>query len=126
MRHRSPRCFPALAYSILSLSASAASAQTNPFPGTDLVLSASDLSVIEEVAGGLIAGNVVPAGTKLQWLNGETHHQGTIEVLGSGERDGRPCRKLRYTLPLRSPAKTRAYDLNWCKMPDGDWKTVTN
>jgi hypothetical protein len=124
MRRRSSRCLPAIAYAVLALSAGTASAQINPFPGTDLALSDSDLSVIEEVAGGLIGGKVVPTGTKLQWFNGETHRRGTIEVLGSGDYDGRPCHKLRYTLPIKSPAKTRAYDLNWCKTPDGDWKTV--
>ncbi len=74
-----------LACAALALSAGAASAQINPFPDRDFILSESDLAVIEEVAGGLISGKVVPAGTKLQWFNGETHRRGTIEVLGSSQ-----------------------------------------
>ena len=122
MRKGSNRCSALLACTALVLSAGAVSAQVNPFPGRDLAISESDLAVIGEVAGGLIGGNVVPTGTKLQWYNGETHRRGTIQVLGSNEQDGRPCRRLRYTLPVKSPAGSRVYDLTWCKMPDGDWK----
>ena len=122
MRKGSNRCSALLACTALVLSAGAASAQINPFPGRDLAISESDLAVIGEVAGGLIGGNVVPTGTKLQWYNGETHRRGTIQVLGSSQQDGRPCHRLRYTLPVKSPAGSRAYDLTWCKMPDGDWK----
>nr|WP_294524209.1 hypothetical protein [uncultured Rhodopila sp.] len=122
MRKGSNCCSALLACTALVLSAGAASAQINPFPGRDLAISDSDLAVIGEVAGGLIGGNVVPTGTQLQWYNGETHRRGTIQVLGSSQQDGRPCHRLRYTLPVRSSAGSRAYDLTWCKMPDGDWK----
>ena len=110
---------------IAAFAAGGASAQINPFPGSDLALSQSDLAVIEEVAGGLISGSVVPTGTKLQWYNGETRRRGTIQVLVSSQQDGRPCHKLRYTLPINSHAGSRAYDLNWCKTPDGDWKIAS-
>jgi hypothetical protein len=122
MRKGFNRCSALLACTALVLSAGAASAQINPFPGRDLAISDSDLAVLGEVAGGLIGGAVVPTGTKLQWYNGETHHRGTIQVLGSSEQDGRPCHRLRYTLPVKSPTGSRAYDLTWCKTPDGDWK----
>ena len=122
---------PALAvYAVLALAAGSvlstgsALAQINPFPGTDFALSDSDLAVMEEVAGGLISGKVVPDGTTVQWYNGETHRRGSIQVLGSSQLDGRPCHKLRYTVPVRSTQGTRDYDLTWCKMPDGEWKTV--
>lgn len=114
-----------LACAALALSAGAASAQINPFPDRDFILSESDLAVIEEVAGGLISGKVVPAGTKLQWFNGETHRRGTIEVLGSSQLDGRPCHQLRYTFPVKSRPGSRSYDLNWCRMPEGEWKIVS-
>ena len=67
MRRCSNRCSALLACTALVLSAGAASAQINPFPGRDLAISDSDLAVIGEVASGLIGGNVVPAGTTLQW-----------------------------------------------------------
>ena len=114
-----------LACAVLVMSAGTASAQIDPFPDRKMTLSESDLAVIEEVAGGLVSGKVVPTGTKLQWYNGETHRQGTIEVLGSSQLDGRPCHKLRYTFPIKARPGSRVYDLNWCKMPDGDWKIVT-
>ena len=90
-----------------------------------MTLSASDLAVIGEVAGGLLSGGVTPTGTKLDWYNGETRRRGTIQVTGSSELEGRPCHTLRYTLPVRSQAGTRNYDLTWCKTADGEWKTVT-
>ncbi len=125
MRESSRYWSTLLACAIFALSAGAASAQINPFTGKDLLLSESDVAVIGEVAGGLISGTVVPTGTKLQWHNGETHRRGTIEVLGSSQQDGRPCHKLRYTVPVKPPAGSRAYDLNWCKTADGDWKIVS-
>jgi hypothetical protein len=109
----------------LALSAGGASAQIDPFPGRNFTLSESDLAVIEEVAGGLISGKVVPAGTKLDWYNGETRRRGTIEVVGSSAFDGNQCHKLRYTFPIPSNPGKRAYDLNWCKMPDGQWKILS-
>lgn len=118
--------FPALACAALILSAGAASAQINPFTGADLAVSSSDLAIIEEIAGGLIEGKVAPTGTRLRWHNGETHHEGTIEVLGSSERDGQPCHKLRYRLPLKTHAKYQAFDLTWCKTAEGDWKIAAN
>ncbi|MBS0643990.1 MAG: hypothetical protein JSS43_29360 [Proteobacteria bacterium] len=125
MRQVSYHCFAVAFCAIFSLSAGSASAQINPFPGNELALSDSDLAVIEEVASGLIAGKVVPDGTTIEWYNGETHRRGSIRVLESSQLDGRPCHKLRYTLPVRSPQGSRAYDLTWCKAPDGDWKIVS-
>ena len=125
MRQHSYRLIASLAFAVPALSAGPAVAQIDPFPGRDLTTTASDLAVIEEVAGGLIGGRIVPNGTKVEWYNGETHRRGTIEVLLSSELDGRPCHMLRYTLPTNSVVKSRAYDLNWCKMADGDWKIVS-
>lgn len=122
MRHYPHRRSALLACALIAMSASTAAAQIDPFPDRNLTLSESDLAVIEEIASGLIAGKVVPTGTKLQWHNGETSRHGTIEVLGSSELDSRPCHKLRYTFPIKSRPGSRVYDLNWCKMPDGDWK----
>ncbi len=41
-------------------------------------------------------------------------------MVGSSQQDGRPCHRLRYTLPVMSPTGSRACDLTWCKMPDGE------
>ena len=125
MRHDPYRRSALLACAALALSAGGASAQIDPFPGRNFTLSESDLAVIEEVAGGLISGKVVPTGTKLDWYNGETRRRGTIEVVGSSQFDGHPCHKLRYTFPIPSHPGKRAYDLNWCGMPDGEWKILS-
>ncbi len=125
MRQYPNRSSAVLACAILVMSAGMASAQIDPFPNRNLTLSESDLAVIEEVAGGLISGKVVPTGTKLEWYNGETQRRGTIEVLGSSQLDGRPCHKLRYTFPIKAHPGSRVYDLNWCKMADGDWKIAS-
>lgn len=122
MRRYSRRRSALLTWAFLAMSAGTATAQIDPFPDRNLTLSESDLAVIEEVAGGLIGGKVVPTGTKVQWYNGETHRRGTIEVLGSSDLDGRPCHKLRYTFPMTTRPGSRVYNLNWCKMSDGDWK----
>lgn len=102
MRYHPYRRSAVLACAALASSAGVASAQIDPFPNRNFTLSESDVAVIEEVAGGLISGKVVPTGTKLDWYNGETRRRGTIEVVGSSQFDGNPCHQLRYTFPLTS------------------------
>jgi len=120
---------PAIAVSVAVmclalLAATAATAQINPFSGRGMALAASDVALIGEIATGLLQGEAPAKGTSVEWHNAATGRRGSITMLGTSQRDGRECRELRYVLPVEKSKATRAYTVNWCKTPEGQWKTV--
>lgn len=109
---------------VLVLAAGSARAQ-NPFVGNDLKLDKTDLALMDEIATALLHGSESQPGTSVSWHNAVTNRSGVITVLDSSQKDGRPCHKLQYTVPIATPARTRNYILRWCQQPDNDWKIVS-
>lgn len=103
-----------------------AEAQINPFLGSrEVRLNRNDLDVMSEVASGLLRGEHIPDGTSVAWKNGADGRSGTITLLKTFTQNDMACKTLRYRVPVTSAAKFRNYDLNWCKIPDGEWKVVS-
>jgi hypothetical protein len=111
-------------FTAFALSVGVASAQLNPFVGNNLLLDNSDLALIDEIVSGMLHGGAVSHGTSIQWHNGANNRHGSITVLGSSQKDGQPCHKLRYAVPIQTAQRTRNYDLTWCKTSNDEWKIV--
>ncbi len=61
-----------------------------------------------------------PDGTTTSWGNPDTGHSGSITVISSFEKDGRRCRKARFSNEAGNLSGTETHDL--CKVADGTWK----
>ncbi len=59
------------------------------------------------------------------WQNPESHHAGVVRVVRTSEEHGMPCRLLDYTIRFEELVKSPDhYVVNWCRLPDGEWKIV--
>ncbi len=104
----------------------AAQAQVNPFRSSRVGsgLNQDDLKALGAASQRLYTEGGVADGASDTWSNPKSGNSGTVTVLGSFQRQGNACRKLRYDIRLRQRKGARSYTLSWCHMPDGSWKVI--
>ena len=59
-------------------------------------------------------------GTRVVWVNSETGHSGAITPINKTEKDGMPCRKVKFFSSAEGLTNTGTHLL--CKQKDGEWK----
>ncbi len=96
----------------------------NPFPFSRNErhdLRQSDMAKVMDLSNQINAapGSKTPKG----WSNAETGNSGTVAFVKNFQSDAMPCNTLRYTFSRGHRAQHRTYVMNWCRTPDGAWKT---
>jgi surface antigen len=93
---------------------------------TDLAwpgLTRDDVNRMHAAAARLYEGSSI--GTVERWRNPDTRTAGEIKLVRSFEAHDLSCRRLEYTVRFEVVKDApREYVLNWCKLPDGEWKIV--
>jgi surface antigen len=60
-----------------------------------------------------------------QWQNPESQHAGVVRPIRNFDAHGMPCRTLDYTIRYKEVVDPLDhYVVNWCRLPDGEWKVV--
>jgi len=49
-------------------------------------------------------------------------YRGSLDITKAFKHGDLPCGTVKYTLTLKGQKKERAYMMNECKAPDGNWK----
>jgi len=93
---------------------------------TDLAwpgLTRDDVDRMHAAAARLYEGRSI--GTVERWRNPDTKTAGEIKLVRSFESHKMQCRRLDYTIRFEVVRDApREYILNWCKLPEGEWKIV--
>lgn len=113
------RAAPILLASLVSWPAGAQ--MLGPTWETDVVLTKSDIGLIERALEQQLLGHAV--GTVAAWRNPSTGHFGTLKLDGEFLRSGLRCARIGYMIAAAQPG-VRALHLqfNVCVQPDGSWK----
>jgi hypothetical protein len=124
-RNRSGLRFATLAAALWCLvDAGGASAQINPFGrNSRFDLTQEDMQLMSRAASGFNTAPVKP-GQKAAWDNPTSGTSGTIEIVGTYEKQGMPCQKRRYEFRNEKTFGRSSYVLDICKLPSGEWKIV--
>ena len=59
-------------------------------------------------------------GTRIVWVNSETGHSGAVTPINKTEKNGIPCRKVKFFSSAEGLTNTSIHFL--CKQKDGEWK----
>ena len=86
-------------------------------------LSRDDIDRMHAAAARLYEGRSI--GTIERWRSPDSKNAGKVKLVRSYDAHHMPCRTLDYTIQF-SVASDRPshYLINWCKIPEGDWKIV--
>jgi hypothetical protein len=61
----------------------------------------------------------------VQWQNPDSNHAGAVRLIRSFDAHGMPCRTLNYTIRYEELGDSPDhYVVNWCRLPEGEWKIV--
>ena len=105
-------------------------AQINPFRTNRAAprLDRTDLELLDQAAAKLYTQENVADGASESWDNPRTGASGSVTVVSSFHRtvrgDSLLCRRLRYDVAVRGRTGTRSFLIDWCRLPDGNWKIV--
>ena len=98
-----------------------ATAQINPFGKTNgPTLTQADIDKLTAATQRLNEKNPAVIGAQESW---EGDVSGTVRLDRIYRARDTMCHALSYRVH-RATGATRVYHLNWCKAPDGSWKTV--
>jgi len=59
-------------------------------------------------------------GTRVVWVNSETGNSGAVTPINKVEKDGMPCRKVKFFSSAEGLTNTSIHFL--CKQKEGEWK----
>ena len=99
-----------------------ARAQHNPFYDSELALTDQDLQPLEAAAAKLFNMDQPKIGSVETWNNPATGVRGTVTLTRAEQRNGLPCRTLRYVILNPRLARPTDVALNWCRTEAGEWK----
>ncbi len=105
-----------------------AAAQVTPLPlmpvdRTWPGVTSDDLDRLHAAEARLYEGRSI--GTIERWRNPDTGTAGEVKLERRYEAKGTPCRSLSYTVRFANVKAPNHYALNWCRVPSGDWKVVS-
>lgn len=99
-------------------------AQFNPFQRSGFELSQEDLQMLGAAAQKLYIDESVPVGTVETWSNPASGNTGSVQLIGSFEHKGLPCRRLQHDIKVKDVADPFRYIFDRCKVPSGEWKVL--
>ena len=103
------------------LLAQSAVAQISPFRKTNAPqMNKADLAQLNDATQRLNEKNPAVVGSQESWQGDVS---GTVRLDRIYRQRGTMCHAVSYRLH-RATGATQVYRLNWCKAPDGSWKTV--
>lgn len=114
---------------LAGLLAGEAQAQISPFRTTrNERLDRSDVALMNQAAEKLYKAENVADGTTESWMNPKTGTSGTVTKQSSFprtfQRMSLDCRRINYEIRPKQSAAPRNYTVNWCRLPNGTWKTL--
>jgi surface antigen len=114
-----------IAAAVLLLLTVGVDAQINPFGrySSDR-LSERDKHLAEEASARIYTSQSPAIGKSEAWANPETGHKGTVTLVNLREREGLPCRTLRYTIAFEPAAQPVEFVLDRCRTGTGEWKLL--
>jgi surface antigen len=122
-RRNTMRGIGAVAFALVLLRATAATAQSLPLIyGGSGRITGGDMELIRRAAEPLFSAET--AGAQTRWANAESGNSGAIRLRRIYELKGLSCRQLLYTTKYRAETKPSATTLDWCRLPSGEWKLV--
>ena len=110
------------------LAAASAQAQINPFRHSQNAppLVDSDLAMLEQAGQKLLTDEAPAPGASQVWQNDATGAGGTITYVGPTKRKVAgttyACRKVNYSVTVKTRHTPRTTSVAWCHQADGSWK----
>jgi len=101
-----------------------AQAQLNPFTRAGFELSQEDLDMLGAAARKLYVDESAAVGTVETWSNPKTGNTGSVQLIGTFEYKGLPCRRLQHDIKIKDVANPFRYLFDRCKTPSGEWKLL--
>lgn len=101
-----------------------AQAQLNPFSRAGFELSQEDIDLLVAAAQKLYLDESVAVGAMESWSNPASGNAGTVELIGTFEHQGLPCRRLQHDIQVKGAANPFRYIFDRCKTADGAWKLL--
>ncbi len=99
-------------------------AQLNPFTRSGFELSQEDLELLSAAAKKLYIDESVPVGTVETWSNPKSGNTGSVQLIGTFDYKGLPCRRLQHDIRVKDVANPFRYLFDRCKTPNGEWKLL--
>ncbi|WP_161600848.1 RT0821/Lpp0805 family surface protein [Teichococcus oryzae] len=90
----------------------------------DNPMTQTDIDLQRESARSLLEAEPAPIGRSRDWQNPETGARGRVTLLRTSQRQGAPCRALRYVVVTRASANPVEMTFTLCRVGDDDWKIV--
>jgi hypothetical protein len=121
-----PILAPMILAALITVWASCADAQINPFRGYNgPTLSKEDLATGQAAAQKLLTEDEAQVGRSEQWMGKTSGNAGNISVQRAFKRQGMDCRALRMDIHYKDkPGAPRTFNLNVCRLQTGEWKIV--
>ena len=101
-----------------------AQAQLSPFKRSGFELSQGDLEILGAAAQKLYLDESVPVGTVETWSNPDSGNTGSVQLIGTFEHQGLPCRRLQHDIKIKDVADPFRYIFDRCKTSSGEWKLL--
>lgn len=99
-------------------------AQLNPFTRAGFELSQEDIDLMTAAAKKLYIDESVAVGTVETWSNPESENTGSVQLIGTFEHQGLPCRRLQHDIKIKDVADPFRYIFDRCKVASGEWKLL--
>lgn len=99
-------------------------AQLNPFTRAGFELSDEDLGLLREAAQKLYIDEAATVGSVETWSNPTSGNTGSVQLIGTFDHQGMPCRRLQHDIKIKDVADPFRYIFDRCKTPDGAWKIL--
>jgi surface antigen len=99
-------------------------AQLNPFTRAGFELSPEDIEMLRDAAQRLYIDESVAVGTVETWSNPKSGNTGSVQLIGTFEHKGLPCRRLQHDIKVKDVANPFRYIFDRCKVPSGEWKLL--
>jgi surface antigen len=97
-------------------------AQINPFRrSVTVALDSDDLQIMNGAASKLAQGSSSVGQTET-WENPKSGRSGSVSLMQTFEKNGMLCQKRRYVIDQTFNSQGRAYVMNLCRLPTGEWK----
>ena len=101
-----------------------ARAQLNPFSRAGFDLSQEDIDLLTAAARKLYVGETASVGALESWSNEQSGNAGTVQLIGTFEHQGLPCRRLQHDITVKNVDNPFRFIFDRCKTANGEWKLL--
>ncbi len=99
-------------------------AQLNPFTRAGFELSQEDIDLLVAAARKLYIDESVTVGTVETWSNPKSGNTGAVQLVGTFDYKGLPCRRLQHDIKIKNVTNSFRYLFDRCKTLSGEWKLL--